>query len=369
MMQNCVLGFTILQWIFDLPYIEGIVGNYLKKYEVLFLYLILTIQDISTVFVGCILNLIGAIQPHLNYDKFISIYCILHCALLFYRVSHIIRNKIYAKIFVAMISRILPFLFAMWEHADMILDVIQAQKYKRLSSTGTFTEDMEIHLISTGYFYCSIASFIFPVLMTFCLILYNYQGFKVLEFTVGDEARYSQKICAHLFGMAEVIVGIPSYLIFSAIFCYVTIPLILTRHGIHTIAKGQDEDMPIDWDPFDMISKYTNSKGILELYGFKDVRSKCLPLLAGIEQLGEASIQTVVSLVFITNNYSFIAKEDAFLGVPCPVSLLSLVFSIVSLLGGFVQLSSIVRYLLEENRKGEYFASHVTSLHRNLNWK
>ena len=148
-----------------------------------------------------------------------------------------------------------------------------------------------------------------------------------------------------------------------------TIPLILTRHGIHTIAKGQDEDRPIDWDPFDMISKYTNSKGILELYGFKDVRSKCLPLLAGIEQLGEASIQTVVSLVFITNNYSFIAKEDAFLGVPCPVSLLSLVFSIVSLLGGFGQLSSIIRYLIEENRKGEYFATRVTTLHRNLNWK
>ena len=363
-----IVMLAIFNWIIECSCVNGVMERYLDKSEIVFLYLVLTIQDVTSFCSGCVLTIVGATQFHLEYDTYVNIVCVLHCGILIYRVLHIARNRIYFEIFVAMIFRILPFLLAIWEHADVILDIVQANKYKRLSATGSIMEDGTTYSISHNYFLLSVTSFIFPVVLTFALILYNYKGFKVLELTLGDDARYSKFIVTCFFVVAEITVGIPTYLFLSAIFCYIVIPAILTRHGIHTIAKGQDEDRPIDWDPFQIISKLTGLKGILDLYGFKDVRSNCLPLISGIEQLGEASIQTILSLIFISNNYEFISKEDAFLGVPCPVSLLSLIFSIVSLLIGFCQMSNIIRYLIEENKKGVDFSKRVVSLHKGLRW-
>ena len=180
---------------------------------------------------------------------------------------------------------------------------------------------------------------------------------------------YSSPIVAFIYKMAEVVVGVPTYLALSGIFCYLIIPIIITRHGIHTITKGVDEERPIDWDPFEIVSNYSRKEGLLDLYGFKNVRSKLIPLLSGIEQLGEASIQATVSLIFITHNYEYISKQDTFLGVPCPISIISCVFSIVSLLIGFYQSSSIIRYLIEEDKKGAEFSKHISGVHHALNWR
>ena len=59
-----------------------------------------------------------------------------------------------------------------------------------------------------------------------------------------------------------------------------------------------------------------------------------LPLYAGLEPLGEASIQTFLSLTFLINQWDFVKNDDYFLGVKCPISIISMIFSCVSLLKG-----------------------------------
>ena len=190
-----------------------------------------------------------------------------------------------------------------------------------------------------------------------------------MKTTIRYDVTYSNSISKLGYKAAEIFVGVPTYFVLSVIFCYLIIPMIITRHGVVTITKGVDEDRPIDWDPFNFISTNTRKDGLLDFYGFKNVKSKLVPLLSGIEQLGEASIQTIVSLIFITQNYEFISREDTFLGVPCPVSIISCVFSIVSLLIGFLHLSRIIRFLFEEDKRGSEFSNQVLAIHKKMNWR
>ena len=72
------------------------------------------------------------------------------------------------------------------------------------------------------------------------------------------------------------------------------------------------------------------------------MRSKTLPIVSSFEQLGEASIQTCLAIVYLANNFKDINKLDTFLGLPFPISVVSLTFSVVSFLIGIFRLSKIV---------------------------
>ena len=120
----------------------------------------------------------------------------------------------------------------------------------------------------------------------------------------------------------------------SVIMYYVIVPSIMIKSALETIRNGEDEERLTDLDPFDLISQYSRYKGILELFGFGCVKAKHIPLFAAAEQLGEASIQTTLSVIFITQNYenSLFKDLDKLFGIPFPLSILSLVFSIISVL-------------------------------------
>ena len=125
----------------------------------------------------------------------------------------------------------------------------------------------------------------------------------------------------------EFMIGMPFYLVLSAMFYYLAVPMILIQHGLDTIRKGQDDERVLEFDPSKVISTNSRYKGVMDLVGLTDFKSKNVPLIAGIEQIGEASIQTTVSLVFLINNYENIEEVDTFLGIPLPVSFISCGFS------------------------------------------
>ena len=115
------------------------------------------------------------------------------------------------------------------------------------------------------------------------------------------------------------------------------------KNGLDTIRKGEDERRACDWDPFQLINKNSKYTGILDLLGFGSVKAKHIPLFTGIEQLGEALIQTILAAVFIFQNQNecWFESFDQLLGVPFPTSTFSLVFSFVSVVIAVKRLISI----------------------------
>ena len=53
-----------------------------------------------------------------------------------------------------------------------------------------------------------------------------------------------------------------------------------------------------------------------------------------LEIVGEALPQLIINIVFITNNYPYLNENDTYFGIPIPVSIVSAVFSVGSLIIG-----------------------------------
>ena len=116
----------------------------------------------------------------------------------------------------------------------------------------------------------------------------------------------------------------------------------MIKNGLDTFRKGIDTERIIEIDPFTIIQYLSHSKchGILDVYGFSDLKSKDLPLLGGIEQIGEASIQTILTLIFILNHHNDYPELTHFLGLHFETSALSFGLSAFSLLFGFYRFTS-----------------------------
>jgi hypothetical protein len=222
-----------------------------------------------------------------------------------------------------------------WQYADIALDTVQTIKYWQNYLMGR---------ISQFYWIFSVISLFVPTILSFGLIIYHWNGFRVIRYFTGNRKLNSNLLTTFrinkitslmiLLLTLEFIIGIPIYLMLSAMLYYIAVPNILIQHGLETIRKSQDDERVLEFDPFRVISRNSRYKGVLHLVGLTQFKSKNVPLIKGMEQIGEASIQTIVSLVFLINNYESINKTDAFLGIPFPVSIISCVFSIVSLLFG-----------------------------------
>jgi hypothetical protein len=246
-------------------------------------------------------------------------------------------------VFTNILNRTIPLAISLWTYGDIILDVIQTIKYRNFAHIDGIASSNRAFTISPYYYITSMLSFCIPVILCFVIVMYNVLGpyFK----DVGSNHSWKMWV----FFALELVIGIPCYLLASAILCYIVIPIMLLYHGLETITNGYDEEKIIDWDPCNLITKFSSSKGLLDLYGIKNVKSKSVHLLAGIEQLGEASIQTVLSLLFLVSNYDAITETDIFLGIPCPVSVISVFFSIISFFVGIAyNLFSIKKLVIEK---------------------
>ena len=339
----------------------------LVKKDIFFLYILMTVQDVSTISINCAIKLtMEGITS--NEDKVLKLvginllyYCISHCSVfLIPTMLHILRNHKHFQILINTLTQILPVFLSLWAYGDLLLDIVQTKKYHNFAFVQNLTlnetaynlnynSSGNIHSISPLYFIFSLLSFITPVMLCFALIIHNYKGIRILRICNTDKLRSSKPPVRFFCFAIELLIGVFICSMLSVMLFYVVIPLILINHGFNTIKNGgNNEEELIDWDPFKFLSKHSEFQGLLELYGFKNVKAKYLPLLSAMEQIGEATIQTTLTLVYLVNNFDYLAQTDTFLGLPFPVSILSLIFSVVSLTVGLFRISKIYRYFQEE---------------------
>ena len=349
-----VLFIAISKWLFNckcMPstFIDKFLKCFIKDSEVLFLYLIYLLQLVIKNIGSAVDSIADAIEYNFKFTlkDWIKL---MDIALTIYLLFNVYANRQHFKIFVETFNRVLPLMLSIWCQGDVILDAIQTKKYYELAyKNDTYSNDGRNIFISPLYFYFSLISFIMPVILSILLQLYLNRGFNMLKRWFGEKPQdlsFAKKI---IFNFAKIMLEVPIYFISSVIFYYVVIPVVLINHGLKTIRTGINDDLNVDIDPCKIFSKLFNCTGILDFYGLKNFKSKSIPLLTGFEQIGEASIQTVLALTFIINNHDDIAKFDRFLGVPFPISIVSLVFSVISLLFGLFKLSNLLyQYMKKE---------------------
>ena len=105
----------------------------------------------------------------------------------------------------------------------------------------------------------------------------------------------------------------PFDLLISAIYIYIVIPFASLKSGIIIALTGENDD----------------ERKITKLIDAKDI-----PFLKLFENLGEAVPQFIMCLLFIINNFEFIIHEETSNWMPIPISIVSLVFSIGSIMMG-----------------------------------
>ena len=255
-----------------------------------------------------------------------------------YRIIQLFKARFHYRPLLSALSRTIPLFQAFWTLVDIILDIFQARKYKLLSITIC---------ISPLYFSLSIASFVFPVIICFISLFIKQKDSILYQNT---EYSCSNKPFGTFCYIVREFARFLLYLVIAVLLYYMILPIVLVKTSLDTIRKGEDEERSGDWDPFKLVSRYLGYKGILGLLGFSTVKSKHMPLIIGMEQLCEASIQTVLSMVFIYQNqlHPWFNDHDKLFGVQFPIFILSLVFSIVSFVSGIIKLTLRITTKIKE---------------------
>ena len=237
-----------------------------------------------------------------------------------------------ASCVVVWIKRIMPLLTSIWMEVDMGLDVRQTLIYydHAFNSNGTYsqwplelkkTTNGTMETVHPGYFYTSIVVWVLPPFL-FCAFWFldNLCDDKVDPFfitkilfhefsSIGLNPPFKKKYQNFLFSVFYF----PFDLLISAIFIYIVIPFASLKSGIIIALKGG----------IDGKRKIT-----------KKMVAKHIPFLKLFENLGEAVPQSIMCLIFIINNFKFIIHEETSTWRPIPISIVSLVFSVGSIMMG-----------------------------------
>ena len=311
-------------------------NKFVEPSQILFLYMLRFLQKFLTQ-ISSVPMVATYHTVNWDEDRFMSVWMIgTVCLYLIFVSINFLRNRQFLVAFIDAFERILPLCLTLWSHGDVILDIIQTKKYYTLAYH-------KYKSISPMYFILSITSFITPLLLCFIMLIWRHRGFKILEYVMVKKIQSFNLILRCFLRMIDIVIGIPTYLMLSLIFCYILVPYIMTKNGLEQLLKGIDENRKLDVDPCCLIKKWSkgNYNGIFEFYGFVNIRSKTIPVVSIFEQLGEASIQTGLAIVYLANNFKDINKLDTFLGLPFPISAISLTFSVGSFLIGVFRLSKI----------------------------
>lgn len=192
--------------------------------------------------------------------------------------------------------------------------------------------------ISPAYFYVPLVSFIIPVFLTLMIKIREKTGFHAFDpFNDCLTAKMpisTPKKKRFLRTMLLIFIAIPSQVFISLMNYYIAIPWASLQEGISNVMHGEDENGNLTFGMFKRI--------------LKDTPVKKLPIYNGLEPIGESSIQTFLSLIFLIDNWKFVHNKDYFLGVKCPISIISMIFSCVSLLNRLV---GIVNFIFASNKK------------------
>ena len=219
------------------------------------------------------------------------------------------------------IQRILPLLTSSWMIVDIGLDVKQTITYYNLiegfAVDGKYhnwalkymneTNAARLQTVSTGYFYTACAVWTIPPLV---LSFITPCG-KGLMFPKVFNTIFRCKIEDNKNGL----IFYPIELISCILFIYILIPFAALKNGIKHLVDGE-----VDVE-----------EELIVL-----IRPKELPYAKLFEVVGEALPQFILTAVFAANNFPFLQEFDTYLNIPIPVSIVSLVFSLGSLIIGVI---------------------------------
>ena len=107
-------------------------------------------------------------------------------------------------------------------------------------------------------------------------------------------------------------------LLIGVIFCYILSPVMALYDGLEVLFRGRHPD------------KYYRGRSDHEL-------AEMVMSLKMLECIGEAIPQLLLSVIYIVNNYPQLSDHDDYLGLGIPVSIISSLFSLGSVLYGILQ--------------------------------
>lgn len=231
--------------------------------------------------------------------------------------------------FIRLVKRVLPLFLAIWHYADIGLDVNQSITYFEMAFNvnGSYrrwalqyqndTNSTYLQTVSSGYFYTASVVWIGPsFLFALFWLWFGFDNtFDRICCCFKDENKISEnKECAVYFKIVIKILLLPLGTVILFLFMYLFVPVMLFFNAVKEVIEGDD---------FDEDKEYG---------GMFD--AKFLTVIKFIEIVGEALPQFTLNIVFITNNYPYLAKNDIYLGIPVPISIISAVFSLGSLIIG-----------------------------------
>ena len=233
--------------------------------------------------------------------------------------------------FVRLIIRIMPFLLALWHFADIGLDINQSITFYRMAydNNGSYqnwslqyqnaTSEAYLQTLSPWYFNVGLVIWILPSLL--CTIIFCVHNFSSdMDKFPGSYTNtcFPEKIKTCGSRLCSVILitvfVIPIGTIVCFLLFYLVFPITLLWNAIHAVVVGD---------------KFSEEK----TYGCCFPK-KSLIFLKLLEIAGEALPQLILNITFMLNNYPYLAENDVYFGIPVPISVISAIFSIGSLIIG-----------------------------------
>ena len=226
--------------------------------------------------------------------------------------------------FIKACKRSIPLLNAIWMLLDIGLDINQTITYYYLIDgfdvNGEYhewalqykneTNSTQLQTLSAGYFYTACAVWIIPP------ILFSFLPFVkgVLLFPDVVKAIFKCNIPINK-NRKNWLMFYPAELLGSITFIYILIPFAAMKVGLKPLLNEEVDD---------------------EEKLIACIDPKVLPFFKFWEIIGEALPQAILTVVFALNNFPFLMKFDTYFNIPVPVSILSLVFSVGSLVLGVI---------------------------------
>jgi len=186
------------------------------------------------------------------------------------------------------------------------------------------TDSTYLEKVSSWYFYSASIVWIGPSFL-WALIAACLEYAKKKEKFLVDIfccCKAENKIFGKCLLILLVILFLPFGTVLFFFFMYLIIPLNLFHNAIRAVIEG---------DNF----KESDDYGCV-------LNSDYLAGMKFIELLGEALPQVILNIVFISNNYPYLRENDVYFGIPIPISIVSAVFSIGSILMGCKTILSIL---------------------------
>ena len=175
-----------------------------------------------------------------------------------------------------------------------------------------------LQTVSSIYFYSACGVWVAPPFFLSPLFLLKFKTFTFVEviytlFKYQIDGRIFPKNPILLF--LSYIVLFPIDLISCMLVIYIFIPLAALQNGLKCAWNG--------------------SVDAREKFAF-EIESEDLPGWKMFEYCGEAVPQFILTVGFAINNYPFLLRYDTYFDIPIPITMVSIVFSVGSLIIGFI---------------------------------